>query len=126
MILNAGSTFLCPCNTPQTAHLYIILLDPDSNDQTVVVNFTSARSHSDTTCCLDVGEHPFIRHPTVINYFDAVISRVSPIEEALTRRLAILHTPCSPEILAKIRKGLLASTYTPGKIKIYYENRMNS
>jgi len=33
-----------------------------------MVNFTTLRRPCDETCVLDVGDHPFIRHRTVIAY----------------------------------------------------------
>ena len=60
MALSAGSTFLLPVKLEWKNHLFIVLFDPNSSRETVIVNLTTAKPHSDRTTVLQQGEHPFI------------------------------------------------------------------
>ena len=57
----------------QTEHLWVLItsVDPKSG-QALMVNITTRRPHSpDTTTILNVGDHPFIKNPSVVFYADA-------------------------------------------------------
>ena len=83
MALSAGSTFLLPRRLEWKEHLFIILLDPDSEGNTVIVNLTTAKPHSDRTTVLHEDDHPFISRETVVNYSEALISRIDKIDKAI-------------------------------------------
>ena len=84
-----------------------------------MVNMTTQRDYSDTTVVLHIGEHPFIKHPTIVNYQDARIVKVANLIAAYHSRLFKPQAPFSMEILQKIRKGIFDSPLTPEKIKTY-------
>jgi len=52
-------------------HLWAMISDPEKDDSVLIVNLTTVRNHSDKTCVLGPGDHPFVRHATCINYADA-------------------------------------------------------
>lgn len=87
----------------------------------VCENVTTLRSHSDTTCVLKVGDHPFIPHDSVLNYSDAREMPIDLVEKALkcgtTSFVCEPHEPCRPDVLARIQQGLLDSKQTPKMIK---------
>lgn len=50
-------------------HLSIVLCDSDYEPETVIlVPISTLNSKSDTTVVLNVGDHPFIRHPSSVVY----------------------------------------------------------
>ena len=86
MSLSAGDTFLLPRKLEWKDHLFIILLDADKDGNTVIVNFTSAKPHSDRTTVLQPCDHSFIIRETVVNYLDATITKILKIEQAIFAR----------------------------------------
>jgi len=94
-------------------HLWIVITDPIGNPPTVaIVPLRTKRRHSDTTVVLDVGDHPFIRHPTVVHYSDLQVVRVSAILRCIRDRHAQLVEDVSEELLERIRNGLERSPFT--------------
>ena len=122
MPLQCGDTFLLPKSSKDTEHLWIVVSEIDATTQKAVcVNVTTLRSHSDTTCVLNVGDHPFVNRPSVIFYQDAREVDLALVERALTLGIKNFvctpHEPCSAVLLKRIRKGLIDSKQTPKGIK---------
>lgn len=108
-------------------HLWVILTEPEGDpSQVVMVNLTTQRSGSDTTVVLNVGEHPFIQHPTAVNYFDARFTPAEPLQQGVDAGFFSDLQCCEPGVLKKIQQGLLASRFTPKRIKNYCAQRFVS
>lgn len=119
-MLKAGQTILLPKPGQATLHLWVIVLAPDpASQETVIVNLTSQRTHSDTTVVVQPGEHPFVQHPTVVFFADARIVDANHIAAAMKAGTFHTHQDCSAALLLKIQQGLLASTMTPQKVKLF-------
>ena len=121
-MLGVGSTFLLPKSGRGIEHLWIVLTDPDSNGLSVCVNVTTNRFGADTTVLLMPGDHPFIRHESVIHFEDARFIDLRRVQELLSRGSSgqfacrtLEH--CTHILLDRIRKGLLLSKRTPNEIK---------
>jgi hypothetical protein len=87
----------------------------------ICVNVTTQRSHSDTTCVLNAGDHPFVKHPSVVYYQDAREIDLALVDRAIASGIknfvCTAHAPCSAALLERIRKGLIDSKQTPKGIK---------
>jgi len=119
--IQPGDTFLLPKSPNATEHLWIVLTGPHGTPpQAVMVNITTQRLHSDTTVVLDRGDHPFVRHPSVVNYADARMVAADALRNAVDSGSFRSHARCSEELLEKIRAGLLRSPYTPTRIKEHF------
>ena len=60
---------------PSIPDLWFLITEPDADSfQCVIANVTTLRSHCDRTLVLQKGEHPFIRHPSLISFADARIA----------------------------------------------------
>ena len=101
------------------SHLWLIITKPfGTPPKVIIVSLTTQRDGSDTTVVLGPGDHSFISHPTVVFYADA-----RDVEASLLERLVALddnrlhRDPCSEELLTRIRDGLIASSFTPRRIK---------
>jgi hypothetical protein len=120
-MLKCGDTFLAPTTSAGTEHLWIIITEPDAEGKAVAVSITTQRSHSETTVTLNIGEHPFIKHPSVISYKHASIVDVKAVLTAMQRRpqqyVFRSHAPCTPELLEKIRAGMTRTKDAPKAIK---------
>jgi hypothetical protein len=103
-------------------HLWVIVTETDATtNKAICVNLTTQRSYSDTTCILKPGDHPFVKHDSVINFLDAREMPIDLVEQALQRKTSQFvcerHEPCSTALLARIQKGLIDSKQTPKGIK---------
>jgi hypothetical protein len=120
-LLKPGETFYCPTPNKDTPHLWIVLTDPSADNKALCVNLTTQQSDSDNTTVCQYGDHPFIEHPSVINYRAAKWLDLILIEKALAGGIKTMpfapKDPCDPAFLLKIRCGLLKSRFTPKGIK---------
>lgn len=78
--------------------------------------FTTLRSHSDRTCVITPGEHPFVQHDTCVAYSETRRITAERLRVLVRSRQAIAKEPVSPELLRRIREGLFASQHTPHAI----------
>jgi|SRR5918999_108226 hypothetical protein len=120
----AGRTIELPKTSGGIPHLWIVVTDPEGNPpEVVIVNLTTRQIDSDTTVVLNVGDHRYIRHETVVFYADARFAKTAGIE-AISRFPGYgYHDDCSAKLLSTVRQGLLDSADTPKKIKEYCKVR---
>ncbi|HEX8319244.1 hypothetical protein [Longimicrobium sp.] len=78
----------------------------------MAVMLTSLRSHSDRTCILDVGDHPFIRHPTSVSYREVIRWTGERLSKLAADGTARQRQPVSGAVLERIRAGFFASAHT--------------
>lgn len=101
-------------------HLIIVLTDPDEADQLVVTTMVvTERAHTDKTRTLNVGDHPFIRHPSNIDYGACAFVPRRKLEAALQSGRAVLQADLADELLQSVRSGLLESSRTINAIAEY-------
>lgn len=116
--MKAGETFHAQSPSSTRPHLYVAITDPDSEGNIVLVNLTSQSQLKDQSCILNVGDHPFIKHETVINYADAVIAK----EEAILAgaRGGVIQydpIPVTQHALERIQQGALTSSQAETQIR---------
>jgi hypothetical protein len=109
-MLKPGDTFIAPLTSRAIEHLWIVLTNADAENKAVAVNITTRHSLSETTVVLEDGDHPFVKHPSVINYSDAQLIDLKAVETAIEKQprhfVCKAHEPCSPELLKKIQDGM--------------------
>jgi hypothetical protein len=106
-----------------TPHLWIVATEPlAQNGEAIMVNATSLRSHSDTTLVLNRGDHPFIVKPSVISFGDSFIADVRLVANGIDYGHWPQHKRCSDSLIERIQAGILASRWTPGKVKAFYRD----
>jgi hypothetical protein len=120
-MLSAGDTFVGP--TPPSFkfdHLFIVLaVEESSPRQALFVNVTSKQTGCDETCLLNIGDHPFITHASVINYGDAVLADADKLEQAIRQNTFRAHKAVSESLLKKIQNGARTSDAFPPKYLDY-------
>jgi len=83
----------------------IVITQPDADANAVCVSVTTQRSYSDVTVFLKVGDHPFIKHESVIHYADARILDLRKVQAALDAKTRTFicrrHEPCSESLLTR-------------------------
>ena len=99
-------------------HLWFVLTDPDGSSETAVaVMLRTATKFTDTTLLLNTGDHPFVHHESSVHYSTARYFSVASILAAIKTGRCHLREDASPELLERLRKGLLDSPYTVNAIR---------
>lgn len=117
--LNCGDTFLTGDGDEDNFHLWIVLTSPNEGE-VVTVCLVTARKRSERLVVLNMGDHPFVQHESVIAYQFSQIRSVEDIQELLRSGGAKPRDPVGPELLKRIRAGLLDSDFTPNGVRAYY------
>lgn len=121
-MLNCGDTFLTG-DSSEDFHLWIIITPP-TEGEVVTVCMVTAHKKSERLVVLDVGDHPFIKHESIIAYRWSKIRAVDEIESAFLTQAAKPREPVSDAILRKVQAGLLDSDFTPNGVLHYYKSVM--
>lgn len=114
--MKAGDTFtVVDTAVDLHRHLWVIISDPliDVTDPVIIVNFTTYKEGKDPTCILQAGDHPFIKHPTAVDYRNAIDVPNAGLEASANRGQVVLQEPLKPEILHRIRQGATESPFIP-------------
>lgn len=101
--MQLGDTFRF---TNRDSHLWIVLSDPALNPTNVlIVNLTSQTPGKDSTCVLNVGDHPFIRHPTIVYYGKARSVTDALLEQCVREGAINLAIAMERAVLKRIIDG---------------------
>ena len=114
MTICAGDTFFAPWPEPDGVfHLFFVMSDPSVDRKRVLVVpvMTWDADYKESTCLVDPGEHPFIRHTSYVNYGCAELASADLIEERLASGDFRARESASPELLEKIRRGAERSDF---------------
>lgn len=106
--MNLGDTYIIE------GHLWIVVSDPVADGSVAMVNLTSHKPPCDETCILNPGDHPFVRHKTIVKYCWATM--VTPQKQVEVTRRFPARAPVGGALLAKIQRGALTSEATKPKI----------
>ncbi|HKO35318.1 MAG TPA: hypothetical protein VJV21_02485 [Pyrinomonadaceae bacterium] len=120
----AGQSLLLYKPKPgQKDHCFVVLTEPCGEPAKVVIaNFTSVTPTSDPTLVLDVGDHPYLKKLSAVNYGDAVVTEVGNLQAllAINKQFLLKNCDCPKTTLDKMRKGVLRSDRTPEGVKEYW------
>jgi len=108
--MDAGDTF----RRQYGSHLWVVVSDPAKDaEQVLIVNMTTVRRFHDPACVLNVGDHPFVKHPTYMNYRESRIVTNSELDAQLAGGQIILEDRVDESIFQRIRDGAGISDYIP-------------
>jgi hypothetical protein len=114
----AGDTFLLTRGTGEVAHLWVILWGPAGAAQAfLAVYLTTLRAHSDRSCILQRGEHPFLQHETAVAYGAVQRWTDERLSELVAAGIARPRQPVSSNVLERMRAGFFVSPRTPHAIR---------
>ena len=110
--MNLGETFI-PVATARQDHLHIVVSEPNDAGQVAVVNLTTRRWDSDTCCLLQVGDHPWVKHETVVLYSHAQLLAVEALTRGVEASVFRRHRDMLANPLRRIQGGALDCEQTP-------------
>jgi len=112
-MIKLGTTFWgSSADDPATKHLWFVISDPDTNHGlAIIVNMTTYRVGSEECCVLQPGDHPAVKHESVINYLKARNVPVANVEKAHKRRpdLIVFAEKADTKLIIRILRGALES-----------------
>jgi hypothetical protein len=101
-MVQLGDTYLWDPEGGDNNHLWIVLTKPDpESGKCVIINLTSSTG-GQYALTLKIGDHPYIRKNSDVNFGDAMISSVEQIEKAVRLGCAYRREPMGLELLQKI------------------------
>lgn len=103
-----------------TDHLFIVCNDTCKLGANLFVNISSVVDPCDTTCVLDVGDHPFIRHPSFVFYARAVVISVESLQRGFEQSRITPQDDLAEEVFQRVVDGITVSPDTPAKVVRYY------
>ena len=97
-------------------HLFFVASD-QQQPQVVVLNLTTVRAFSDTSCVIQPGEHPFVVVPSWVAYNFAEIDSCATLIDGLARGAIVPHHPLSPQLMERVWDGAAVSRHLPLKCR---------
>jgi len=113
-----------PAHDPDKKHLFIVLTDPcPTAGDVLMVNVSSVRPGHDTACQLFVGDHPFIKRDSFIEYALARIELAQKIQNGVTNGALAPRADLDKAIFARVCHGLTVSRFVKPRVVAYYRAR---
>ena len=122
-MIDCGDTFLTGDGKENNFHLWAVIT-PASEGEVVTVCVVTAHWKSERLVVLGHGDHPFIKHESVVAYHFSKIRTIDDIEELLVRGMARKREPLAPALLKRIQVGLLDSDFTPNQVRSFFREVM--
>ena len=116
---SAGMTMFIPSG-PTGDHLFVIIVDVrivGNQEKILMAPIETIVPKSDLSCCLGIGDHPFVQHASHIGYRHCRVDNVSDISKNLQSGYFRAGDPVSSDLLAKIQNGFRLSNQVKRFIK---------
>ena len=119
-MIKPGDCFLLDNPTNNRKHLYIVISNQSNQDRILLVNVTTYKTGKDTSCILESGDHPFIKHKSIINYAEPLEPVHDPFEGFVNRNIIQRAKSISKVVLRKVQEGAKVSPALPRKFRKYF------
>lgn len=98
-------------------HLRFVASDT-KQEAVVVLNLTTIRTGSDTSCVIQAGEHPWVVHPTCVAWAYATVTTAGAITAGISNSDFTPHsTPLSAELMDRVWSGADMTRQLPPRVK---------
>ncbi|MFQ2178093.1 hypothetical protein [Aeromonas veronii] len=111
-----------------TDHLFFICNDPIfypnlAKECFLAVNISTIKQgiEHDTTCQLNVGDHPFVRHPSFVFYKKAEIWGAVTVSQEIAMGNIRPHVPCEDPVFTRVLEGFGISPHVLPRIRAFYQ-----
>ena len=101
-------------------HLFIVCNDTCKLGANLLINISSVVDLCDKTCVLDVGDHPFIQHPSFVFYARAVIHLADNLQRGFENGKIKPQAEMAEEVFKRVVDGITVSPDTPRNVVRYY------
>jgi hypothetical protein len=108
-----GDTFLFADDDDEQGHLHVIITQPSKDGQVVTVTVTTRHKKSDAMVPLEIGDHPYIKRPSVFTFAFARVKSLSTIDAVIANRDAKQCDPMDEKFLRRARSAIVESEFTP-------------
>lgn len=110
---------LVPYN--EQPHLWVVMNDecPDGQCLLLMITTIYETRKTDTTCVLNVGDHPFIKHPSYIAYRLAQLSRADHVRKMLAKKYYVSKEDFDVPVFDRIAEGIFQSDRVTGVVRKY-------
>lgn len=98
-------------------HLRIVISPPDEEDNSIVISIQTLRGNVNTDCIIDIGEHDFIKHKSVVNFSRTRIMNGDDILKGITDGPLINKGAVSETLLLKLQNAAKKSDRISKNIK---------
>ena len=117
--ITPGSCFILPFPNEDHKHLFIIISKVDEKTgNVVIVSVTTIDSKKiDSTTVLAAGDHPFIKHDSYVDYYNARTLLITHLFDLIKQKKAVVQDPVSPDILERVISGVTKSSRTKFDIR---------
>ena len=116
--MKPGDTFLGGGEVHGEDHLWLIINGPAAHaDVALIINVSTLRPNAETTCIVQPGEHPFIKHDSYVRYRGARGVKVAHLAEAVKQGLLKPQQAAGKMLLEKVRAGAKASPLLAGELR---------
>jgi hypothetical protein len=103
-------------------HLWVIISDPAIDPQRIIiVPFITYQRYYDQSCIVQAGEHPFVKHKTLVNYSVAAIATLDELQAAPGLKV---KEALSDELLQRIRACARGSNLPLESMEILVEQEL--
>ncbi|MCE9636022.1 MAG: hypothetical protein K8T90_09970 [Planctomycetes bacterium] len=115
MALCRGDTYLddgsaCPTGD---RHLWVVCSDCKGSSVVVVSITTFRNERQDKTCHVDVGDHPFVTHTSIVLYHAAEVRSATELARSQASRTIRVRERMPPHVLDSIVRGFVDSPHSP-------------
>ena len=95
-------------------HVWFVYSDPGRDRSSVLIcSFTTWQPHLDQACVLDVGDHSFIVHRSLVDFARTKRVTDAQLEQLKSAGRLTCLSPLSVTLLKKIRESAMVSTRLP-------------
>lgn len=109
-------------NNRAISHLFIVISDPNPNDEVLVVNVSTLRNpaKADPACIVNAGEHSAIKDKSFIFYYFAEKMTTKWIADKCRNNIYEMSEEISDSLLVKIQDGAKRSMFLKQEFKRFF------
>jgi hypothetical protein len=115
-----GDTFIFEDEDDVEPHLHIVITEPTSTGEVITVSVTTRHKTSDAMVPLEIGDHPYIKRPSVLAFRYAKVRTITEIDKVIDNRDATKREPMDEKFLRRARSALTESEFTSYEVVEFY------
>lgn len=103
-------------------HLRIVITDHNGENEYLTVSVDTLKAPwQDRSCILNVGDHPFIKHESFVNYRRAKVISFIQLFNGINKGLLIKKEDIGTDVLKRIQDGARKTKFLPTGLKDWFD-----